>query len=254
MRFSEAWDACGLQVGDPDAGVERLLVALDPNSITLKEAEDLHCQCLLTHHPLVFKPLPAVRSDQYPGKLVIAAIQKGIHLIAAHTNLDVARDGTNDRLASMLALISIEPLEVASHLVGEPGYAGLGCLGELSLELPLKEFAALVRDTLDSSSLRIVGDLDKPVRKVALCTGSGGSLMEQVIAGNVDVYVTGDVKFHEAQRAREAGLAVVDVGHFASEHIIVKPLADFMNLQAVNHGKVLTVLTAQGERDPFVPY
>lgn len=251
LRFAETWDACGLQVGDPDGRVERLLVALDPSTATLLEAERKRCQCLLTHHPLIFRPLPAVRSDQYPGRLVITALQKGIHLLAAHTNLDVAREGTNDQLARLLSLQSLEPLEVAAHLLAETSYSGLGRLGSLPRSLSLRDFVASVRHVMGDVPIRVVGEMDKMVHRVALCTGSGGSLMERVLATDADVFVTGDVKYHEAQRAVEGGLAVVDLGHFASERIIVEPLAEFLRDEAARREMPLVVLTAEEEKDPF---
>ncbi len=254
LRFSESWDSCGLQVGDPEGKVDRVLVALDPGSETLLEAEAKDCQCLLTHHPLIFRPLSAVRPDLYPGALVMMALQKGVHVISAHSNLDVALGGTNDQLARLLSVQPAEPLEAASHLKGERGYMGLGCLGTLPRKMSLKDFAEFVQGVLGGVSMRVVGDLQKSVEKVALCTGSGGSLVEQVLARKVDVYVTGDVKYHEAQRALEGGLALLDVGHFASERVVVEPLAQMLRFQAAESGKSLVVLTSQSEKDPFVVF
>ncbi len=254
LSFSEAWDACGLQVGDPEGKVDRILVALDASSKTLQEAETKGCQCLLTHHPLIFRPLSAVRSDQYPGKLVMMALQKGVHIISMHSNLDVAQGGTNDQLARLLSLQSVEPLESAPHLRGERGYMGLGCLGTLAQKKSLKEFAAFVQVILGNIPMRVVGDWQQTVQRVALCTGSGGGFMEQVLARKVDAYVTGDVKYHEAQRALEGGLAVLDVGHFASERVVVEPVAEMLRHQALERGKSILVLTSREEKDPFAVF
>jgi putative NIF3 family GTP cyclohydrolase 1 type 2 len=96
-----------------------------------------------------------------------------------------------------------------------------------------------------------VGDPDRPVRRVALCSGSGAGFMDQVVASSCDVYVTGDIKYHEAQRAVEEGLALVDVGHFASERIVVPPLASYLSACAARERAEVEVLTALRERDPF---
>ncbi len=251
FRLAAGWDRCGLQVGDPTAKVERVLVALDPTPETIGEAEQLGCQCLVTHHPLFLKPLDVVRVDQFPGSPIIRAIRSGVNLIAAHTNLDVARAGTNDILAGMLSLSSLRPLEVDPSLRHEELYSGLGRIGVLPRAVPLKAFAEEVLRISNGARIRVVGDPSRPVSRVALCTGSGGSLVELAAREGVDVYLTGDIKYHEARRALEEGIALIDMGHFASERIIVAPLAEYLRSQAsLNHGE-LEVFTASREEDPF---
>jgi dinuclear metal center YbgI/SA1388 family protein len=251
FRYAAPWDQCGLQVGDPNAPVQRLLVALDPGSATLREARDLVCQCLVTHHPLLFQPLKAVRADHFPGNLVIAALLGGIHLIAAHTNVDTARDGTNEVLGERLSVGQMEPLESDQARIGEDRYGGMGRVGLLPERMTFAELVAKTGDALGGVPVRAVGDATMQVARVALCSGSGGSLLEQAIRAGVDVFITGDIKYHDAQRAVEAGLALIDVGHFASEQIVVRPLAAFLRAQAALHQEVLDVLEARVEKDPF---
>ena len=233
------------------AVVGKILVALDPTSETLREAEEKNCQCLVSHHPLVFRPLEAVRADQFPGRLVIRAVAGNINLIAVHTNLDAARDGTNDRFAGLLSLQSVGPLEFNEMFRGEVRYGGMGRVGLLPCEMVFEDLIQEIRRVLGGKEIRVVGDADGRVEKVALCSGSGGSLIEKAIAVNADVYITGDVKYHEAQRAVEAGMALIDVGHFASEQLIVKPLADYLRSRAFGRGIGLQVIEASSERDPF---
>jgi len=251
FRYAAPWDRCGLQVGDPEAPVERVLVALDPSSATLQEARDRHCQCLVTHHPLFLQPLKAVRADEFPAKLVIRAILGGIHLIAAHTNVDAAKEGTNDQLGEILTLRQMEPLERDELNVGEVRYGGMGRVGLLPQAMPFRELLKKTATALGGIPVRAVGDAEKEVYRVALCSGSGGSLIEQAIDAGVDVFITGDVKYHEAQRALEAGLALIDVGHFSSEKIVVRPVAAFLRTQAGAHGQELEVIEAGVEKDPF---
>lgn len=251
FRFAASWDRCGLLVGDPTAVVEKLLVGLDPRVETLEEAIHLNCQCLVTHHPLFLRPLDAVRTDEFPGKLISRALGGGVNLIAAHTNLDVARAGTNETLAGMLALTSLQPLEMDVSLEKEDRYLGLGLIGRLDHPVPLREFAEASRTVLGGIRVRVVGEPSRPVQRVALCTGSGGSLVETALREGVDVYVTGDLKYHEALRAFEEGLALVDVGHFASERIIVEPLVKYLGARAALNHRTLEVLGASREEDPF---
>ena len=251
FRFAESWDNCGLQVGDPEAGVERVLVALDPGSATIGEAERLGCQCLVTHHPLIFRPLQSVRLDRFPEKLVARALTSGIHLIAAHTNLDVARGGTNDLLAKMLELESTRPLETSGDWREEDRYAGMGTVGMLRRPMSLEEMSRSVCGALGGIEARVVGSPEKRVERVALCTGSGGSLLGRAVEAGVDAYVSGDIKYHEAQTALEAGLALIDIGHFASERPIVESLAACLKSRSAAEGANLEVMVAREEHDPF---
>ena len=251
FRYAASWDQCGLQIGDPQASVKRILVALDPCTATLNEAQEQECQCLVTHHPLLFQPIKAVRTDQFPGNLVIEAVRKGIGVISAHTNLDAVKGGTNDLLGEMLAVNITGPLECDVAWQSEPRYGGMGRIG--FLRQPMR-FRALVEETvqrLGGMAVRAVGNGEKPVHRVALCSSSGGSLIEQAVSAGSDVFITGDVKYHDAQRAVEAGLALIDIGHFASERIIVGPLAAFIRGRAAARCDTLEVIEAAGERDPF---
>lgn len=251
FRLAAKWDQCGLQVGSPAAEVKRVLVALDVGSRTLDEGIRLECQCLVTHHPLIFRPIAAVREDVYPGALVAKAIRSGVSLIAAHTNLDIARGGTNDHLSALLGLQDAHPLDPDPMPGREELPMGLGRVGVLAAAQPL---AALVRELerlLSGARARVVGDPERLVTRLALCTGSGGSLLDQAIAAGVDAYVTGDIRYHEAQRALEENIALVDVGHFASEHIIVHPLADYLRSRSKALGMDIAILESQEESDPF---
>jgi putative NIF3 family GTP cyclohydrolase 1 type 2 len=127
----------------------------------------------------------------------------------------------------------------------------MGLTGFLSQAMSLRTLVEKTIKALGGIPVRAVGNADKQVHRVALCTGSGGSLMEQAISQGSDVFITGDVKYHDAQRALEAGLALIDIGHFASERIIVRPLAAFLRARAAGRGEALEVFEASVERDPF---
>jgi dinuclear metal center YbgI/SA1388 family protein len=251
FRYAASWDHCGLQVGDPAAEVATLLVALEANSVTLAEAARRGCQCLVAHHPLIFQPVQSVRADEFPGGLVTRAILGGIHVIAAHTNLDAAVDGTNDVLAGLFTLHTVSPLEVDASLEGADRYRGIGRVGMLPCEMSLEQLVREAGRLLNSETVRAVGNPDQRVSRVALCSGSGGSLIDSVLNVGVDVYLTGDVKYHDAQRAIEGGLAVVDIGHFASERLIVPPLARYLRTRVAQVSTSVHVLEAGNETDPF---
>jgi len=180
-------------------------------------------------HPpsLIFNPSP------YPPgsaswNLLAGAIRRGIALVVAHTNLDVSRHGTNHHLARLLELQQTVPMEVNPMWHGELEYLGMGQVGELPRVVCLREFVGTIREVLGAAKVRLVGNPGRRIRRVALCSGSGGSLVNLAVSLGVDCYVTGDIKYHEAQTAMEAGMALVDVGHFPSERIVVPPLVRYL--------------------------
>ncbi len=217
FRYAESWDNCGLQVGNPESLATRVLVALDPASWVLGEAQELGCQCVVTHHPLLLRPINSVRTDSWPGSIIRQALLSGISIIAAHTNLDAAPQGTNVQLKDLLGLDVIGPLDSQADLCGDERYVGIGLVGLLPREATLESLAARLNGALGGTVVRITGDLRKQIIRVAVCTGSGGSLIGKVLASGAEVFVTGDLKNHDARFAEESGLAVIDIGHFASE-------------------------------------
>jgi dinuclear metal center YbgI/SA1388 family protein len=251
FRYAESWDNCGLQVGNPQSPVTRVLVALDPASSVLREAKELGCQCVVTHHPLLLQPINSVRTDSWPGSIVGQALMSGISIIAAHTNLDAARHGTNVQLKDLLGLGGIGPLDAETAHCGDEQYLGIGLVGLLPCEATLESLAARLNGVLGGTVVRVTGDLRKPVTRVAVCTGSGGSLMGKVLASGAEVFITGDLKYHDARLAEESGLAVIDIGHFASEKLVLEPFGDFLRSKAKSEGAELEVFVSRSEIDPF---
>lgn len=252
FRFAESWDHCGLQVGDPRSEVSRVLVALDPSLHTVREAARRRCQALVTHHPLFSKAVSALSLDCAPGAVVAEAIRGNVHIVSAHTNLDAALHGTNDTLARAMGLAVQGPLEGDPGTVQDPRYVGLGLYGLLPEPCSALDLAQRLAELMGIRSVRLVGDPEQSVRKVALCTGSGMSLMGRAIQNGCHAFITGDVKYHDAQAALDQGIVVLDIGHFASEAFVVAPLAQALAAAARSHGAVLEVMASSVEKDPFV--
>lgn len=249
FRFAESWDNCGLQIGNPEAPVTRIMVAMDPGSSVLDEARDLGCECLITHHPLFFKPVNAVLTNTWPGTIIVKALASGINIIAAHTNLDAARDGTNAQLQRLLGLDSVEPLEAA--LITDERYAGIGSIGCLPHTVSLQSLVTQLRNSLENAPVRVVGDAGMPINRIAVCAGSGGSLIGKVLAAGADAFVTGDMKYHDGKLAEENGLAIIDIGHFASERLILEPLSSFLKAKSATERSDIQVYISTSESDPF---
>ncbi len=251
FRYAESWDNCGLQVGSLEAVVDKVIIALDPGAGVLKEARELGCQCLLTHHPLLLRPIQSVQIDSWPGSIIAHAISSGVSIIAAHTNLDAAHEGTNAQLKSLLGLETVSALEVQKGFSGDEHYLGLGLTGSLPRAVRLKTLAERLDNALGAAGVRMAGDPQRLVRRVAVCTGSGASLLGRVVASGADVFVTGDMKYHDWRLAEEAGLGVIDIGHFASERIVLEPFAAFVRNKAKSERVDLEVFISSSEKDPF---
>lgn len=208
--LAEDWDNVGLLVGGEGAPVTRVLVALDARPAVVEEAAARGCDLLLTHHPLVFPSLRRVTTAGAVGRTIMAAVKADVAVVAAHTNLDAAPDGLNDHLAAAIGLEQRRPL--APH--PEMPETGLGRVGEMT-PVTVAAVASRVASALGLPAVRFTGDPGRPVRVAACCTGSGAGLMEVARAAGADVFVTGDLKYHDADRAD--GLALVAAPHAATE-------------------------------------
>ena len=207
--LAEPWDAVGLVCGDPAETVRSVLLAVDPTAAVVDEAVERGVDLLVTHHPLFLSPVHGVPADDPKGRLVHRLVRAEIGLFVAHTNADRADEhGVNSALATTLGLLDSVPLEP------------VGRVGPLPAPMTLREFAGRVAEVLPATAagVRLAGDPDREVRTVAVCGGSGGSVLGAAAAAGADVLVTSDLKHHAVSEALEAGgPALVDVAHWASE-------------------------------------
>lgn len=218
---AEEWDATGLVSGDPDREVERVLLAVDAVTSTVDEAVDDGAQLLLVHHPLLMRGVTSIAADRYKGHVLSRLIRADCALLAAHTNADVVDGGTSSAMANALGIIDSEPITPARN-----GAGGLGRVGNLSHEMTLTEFAARVADALPKAvgGVRVAGDANASVTRIALCGGAGDSLLSHPSVTSADVYVTSDLRHHPASESREQSLltggpALIDVSHWAAESL-----------------------------------
>ena len=208
------WDNVGLLCGRKEKDVKKILVALDPFRSVIEEAIEIGADCIVTHHPLIFRnPLMAVNEDT----------ETGIAAINAHTNYDLAPDGVNDVLTRTLGLQNIEVINPEGEDAhGRPyGLLRCGTVGEISLQA----FLLGVKEQLDCEGLRYV-DSGKPVRKVAVGGGSCADEMHDALAAGCDTFVTADVKYNQFRTAYELDLNLIDAGHFHTENPSMPILAE----------------------------
>jgi dinuclear metal center YbgI/SA1388 family protein len=204
-----------------------VLFAVDPTAAVVDEAVERGADLVVTHHPLLLTAVHGVPADDPKGRLVHRLIRAGIGLFVAHTNADrAAGHGVNDALAAALGLSDPVPLEPADV----PG-VGLGRVGRLPGPVPLRSFARRVAAALPSTAggVRVAGDPERAISTVAVCGGSGGSLVGAAAAAGADVLVTSDLKHHAVSETLEGGgPALVDVAHYATEWPWLPVAADLL--------------------------
>ncbi|MDY0815017.1 Nif3-like dinuclear metal center hexameric protein [Kitasatospora purpeofusca] len=217
-QWAESWDAVGLVCGDPRAGVRRVLFAVDPVQAVVDEAVEWGADLVVTHHPLYLRGTTTVAATTSKGRVVHTLIRAGIALHVAHTNADHADPGVSDALAAAVGVT------VTGPLVPDPtdplGRRGTGRVGLLEPPLPLAAFAARVAAGLPATAagVRVSGDPNRLISRVAVCGGSGDSLFAEVRTAGVDAYLTADLRHHPASEATEAApIALVDAAHWATE-------------------------------------
>lgn len=246
-RWAEPWDNAGLQTGCPGQEIRRILISLDPTLEALLYASRVNAQLLFTHHPLIFKPISRLQTDAYPGNVMAEAVRSNIAIVAAHTNLDVAPNGINAILADLLGLRDVEILKPHVDSAG----AGLGRIGNLESPAPLSEVAGRVVRVLGTPDLRVVGDRDLWIRRIALVGGAGASLLPLAREKAADLFLTGDVGHHAALEAKMMGIALLDGGHFYLEKTAFHLFARTLDTILKSQGWDVQVVTDGEERDPM---
>lgn len=340
--LAEEWDAVGLQLGDPSRPVARTMVALDPTNDVVDQAVTAGCTLLVTHHPLIFRPVARIVSTDPAGAVILRAAAANLAIFVMHTNFDSVRGGLNDLLARVAGLIdssplvpapsrfvklvvfvpaghgdrvraalspfaapigdyvectfrvggtgTFRPLPGASPFVGEigeleevdelrleilierekidqvlevlrrvhpyeepafdihpvsqaDGRSGLGRFGSLPEPAPLDDYARHISASL-GVPVRVYGDGSRPVRTVAVCSGSGKSLIRASAARGADLLLTGDIGHHDALDAEMRGLSLIDAGHFGTERIMVSAVARTLREETALRGYQVDILEA----------
>jgi len=355
VKLAEKWDNSGLQIGDVGWPVRAIMVALDPAPVIVETACRKKKDLLITHHPLIFKPLSKIDLSSPMGDIINKAIQNRLALYTAHTNLDSAAGGINDIIAERIGLKRLKALskpekienfkliffvpadyekkildilfktkvgvigdykccsfrsrgtgtykpgssakpfsgrtgeitnaeEIRIEVVVKPedldgvitllkkhhpyetmaydiyplnpeiGVQGIGRIGVIEKSIPLGQLADQIRKKFNLKTVRVSGNLELLVEKVAVCSGSGSSLLGDFLSSGADVFISGDLKYHDARAAEDAGVGLIDIGHFGSEHLVVDVLAEKLS-KAVSAAELNVSVEACGlEQDPFIIY
>jgi dinuclear metal center YbgI/SA1388 family protein len=351
--LAENWDNVGLQVGQKNWTVKKIWISLDPDLEVVTNACQNDVDLLITHHPLIFRPLHSVDFNTTTGSIIRMAAQQKMAIFSAHTNLDMVTHGVNDVLAEAIGLknfkVLAKPVEdeniklvlyvpvshekkilnaifqtqagnigdysactfrnqgvgtfrpgsTATPFIGKIGEVnsaeeirietvvqkdnlsdviefvrshhpyetmaydvyplltdstsnGIGRIGELDEETDLKSLALKIKQRLRLKYVKLSGNHKLNVKTAAVCSGSGSAMMKYFLSSGAQAYISGDLRYHDAKDARAANLGIIDIGHFASEHLIVDVIAKRLSEILSEAGTKVEIETYHLEEDPFV--
>jgi len=213
LSIQEGWDNSGLCVGSPEDEVTSVLLALDCTPELVDEAVACGADMIVTHHPLIFKGLKKISVEDPVGEAVVKAIRAGISIYAAHTSADKVLAGVSGAMAARLGLKNVRILD-------EDGEGtGLGTIGELDSPMTAEEAVDYVKERFSLKAMRTSRPVEGLVSRVAMCGGSGGSLIGAAKAAGADLYISGDISYHNF--FTEKDFMIMDIGHYESEIEIV---------------------------------
>ena len=245
-RVAEDWDNVGLLIGDNTREVNKVLFCLDVTENAVKKAINNNVDLIISHHPVIFSGLKRITNETSHGRKLLKLMENKIAVYSIHTNADFAINGLNDFIMDKFNLDG-EKIIVNEHRFEdynpiknkmEHVHGGLARIKILNKEMRLEDLIEKIKDALGISYVRYVGDKNAYVKKIGLVTGGGSSFMYD-IADKIDVFLTGDLRYHESLDALEEGRILVDVGHLESEYLFVdmmeKEMRKFFDGEMIRH-------------------
>lgn len=218
---AEPRDNVGLHAGSRQAPVSSVLIALDVTDEAIEQARRIGAQMLVTHHPLLYRTLSAITDDSPVGALALQAIQAGIALYAAHTNLDRATGGVNDALCGLLGFQGRQPAENSIERIAQ-----------LTEPMTLHGLAEHVRAALGAPAVRVSGEGSRAIDRMYIVSGSGRHDVEAAAQAGCEALLTGELDYHAALAAGQLGLATVEAGHDFTERPVLSEIERYLQKQA----------------------
>ena len=240
LSLAMDWDNCGMQIELGKDDIDKVYVALEVTDEVIKHAAYLGCDIIITHHPLIFSDIALTSVDvRKPlDRNIAELIRRGIEVYASHTCFDAAPGGNNDYLCGMLGINNVEPI-----------CGGVARIGRLDDPVRLGDFEKTVFEKLGKPvGFLCGGDQNKMIRTVALCTGGAGEFWPDAAAAGADLYITGEIKHHEAAYMKQTDMAYIAAGHAGTEWIFVPDMAEQLRLQSLGR------ITVYEEKDHLIPF
>lgn len=245
FQSAESWDNVGLLIGSPSQSVNKLMLALDITSEVIDEAIENQVDVILSHHPMIFSPLKSIIESQPVGDSILKLIRHNISVISAHTNIDQSQaHGINHFLGQLLSLKTVLPLS-DKH--------GFGIVGALPSPMHCTHFVDLVKTVFHVDHVKIanIQPEESLISKVAICSGASSDFIQDALRAQADVYIMGDLKYHEAQTVLNTSLMLMDIGHYESEHIYLPYLKSVIEQDFELIQRNLSIQIAKSERPIF---
>lgn len=222
--YAMNWDNVGLLAGRYEKDVKKIYIAVDATDEVVDAAISEGADMLITHHPLIFSGLKKITDGDFVGNRLIRLIQNDISYYAMHTNYDVI--GMADLSGEKLGFQNAEVLEVTGE--SEERIEGIGRIADFPGEITLRQCCEMVKGAFSLENVKVFGNLDAMIKRVAICPGSGKSVIKTAISKGADVLITGDIGHHDGIDAVAQNLAIIDAGHYGVEHIFIKDMETYL--------------------------
>lgn len=226
------WDNSGLNIGYEEKDINKILTTLEITDDTVDEAIENDVDLIISHHPFLFSKINKIVDTDTKGRLVIKLIENNIAVYCMHTNYDIAFGGLNDYFLEVMGIENCGVLDpISSHDDYENGKMfGLGRIGKLEETTTIEKFIIDLKERLKINTIRFVGkNINSSVKNIAVVTGAGAEYFEMLANSNIDVLVTGDMKYHQAVDAYELGVNVLDLGHYGTEYIFSDAMKKYID-------------------------
>lgn len=242
-QLAEPWDNCGFQINSEGDSVERVLVALEVASEVIDEAVERGADMIVTHHPLIFGGVKSIDARDVTGGYISKLIKHDISVYSCHTSFDKMEGGNNDYIGRILDLENVRAFDRDN---------GFCRKAETPFEITFSEMIHQVSEAfqIDEKYFNTVGDRTRSINCIGWCSGSGGEFIRDAVSEGCDLYITGDVKYHDAMYAAESGICILDAGHFGSEKIFVENMADILRYELKEYD--IEILESIVDINPFV--
>ena len=257
VGLQEEWDNSGLIIGFEKMHVKKILTCLEASPEVVDEAKASGADMIVTHHPLIFGGIKNICDGDHTGNMVMSILESGISVYSCHTPFDKVKGGNNDALAELIGLTSIKTLDgrdvaAAAKMMENENSYDIARRGKFKKAKDFKEIIDLVCDRLQLSlrDIRAAGNMDDEIDTVGLCTGAGSEFIEAAADNGCQLFITGDVTYHEAQKARERGICLLDAGHYGTEKLFSETMKEKLDKKLEG---AVEVIASSVDLNPFMP-
>ncbi|MDR3259328.1 MAG: Nif3-like dinuclear metal center hexameric protein [Fusobacteriaceae bacterium] len=241
---AEDWDNVGLIVGNVNRDIKKIQLSLDVTKDSLENAIKEKVDMIISHHPMIFDPVKYIRDNDILGNKIIKLIEKHICLYTLHTNLDSSKNGLNEYILDLLDVKDFEILDINN----EENESGIGRYFILDDKISILEYINILKEKLKLINLRCFSrDINRKIDKIAIINGAGGNYWRKAKELDIDLFITGDVKYHDGLDSSESGVDIIDIGHYESEKFFANVIQKYLettNLDIITYdgGNLFTIL------------